>query len=185
MLRLWHVDRRRARRRRGFTLIELIIVMLLLAIAAGMAAPRMSSFFRGRALNFEARRMLSLTHYAQSRAVAEGEPVVVWLDSRGSRYGVRLLGGSSGADTKPVEFTLEPSLTLQPVNPAGAPESELGDETMGLGEGLVAIRFNPDGFFDESSVQKVVFSQREGDALELVQSANKLGYELRPHSGAR
>ena len=53
---------------RGFTLVELIVVMVLLLIVASMVAPRMSSFFRGRALSAEARRMLSLINYGQSRA---------------------------------------------------------------------------------------------------------------------
>src|SRR5204862_288488 len=81
------VDRIR-RSTRGFTLIELIVVMLLLAIAASLVTPKMSSFIRGRSLNFEARRMLSLTHYAQGRAVAEGVPVLMWFDPKNSTYGV-------------------------------------------------------------------------------------------------
>ena len=60
--------------KRAFTLVELIVVMVLLLIVASMVAPRMSSFFRGRALSSEARRMLSLINYAQSRAVATGAP---------------------------------------------------------------------------------------------------------------
>ncbi len=155
-------------------------MMLLLAIAAGMAAPRMSSFFRGRALNFEARRMLSLSHYAQSRAIAEGEPVVFWVDSATSRYGVSILGSRSGEDTRRVAYVAEPTLVITPQAASTAAVSEMGDEAFGLSEGVVAIRFNPDGYFDESSVQRILIQQREGDALELVQRANKLDYELRP-----
>src|SRR5215204_5877849 len=46
----------------AFTLIELIFVLALLAITALFVTASMGSFFRGRALNFEARRILSLTH---------------------------------------------------------------------------------------------------------------------------
>ena len=56
--------------RRAFTLIELIFVMVLLAIGAAMVAPRMGDFFRGRVVSSEARRMLSLVHYGQSRAIS-------------------------------------------------------------------------------------------------------------------
>ena len=59
----------------GFTLIELIFVMVLLAIGAAMVAPAMASFYRGRLLNSEARRLLTLANYGQSRAIAEGVPV--------------------------------------------------------------------------------------------------------------
>ena len=60
-------------RRCAFTLIELILVMSLLVIITSIAAPAMSKFIRGRALDSEAQRMFSLMHEAQSRAVSEGE----------------------------------------------------------------------------------------------------------------
>src|SRR4051812_384981 len=71
---------RRPANQRAFTLLELILVLVLLAITASLVGGNMGSFFRGRALSFEARRMLSLTHYAQSRAVSEGVPMVLWFD---------------------------------------------------------------------------------------------------------
>ena len=70
--------------RGAFTLIELVVVMVLLGIAAALVAPHMASFFRGRVLNSEARRLLALTHYGQSRAVAEGVPVLLWIDAPSS-----------------------------------------------------------------------------------------------------
>ena len=44
------------------------------------------------------------------------------------------------------------------------------------------IRFTPDGFYDASSVRKIILRQGEGNenALEVVQTANRLGYEIRP-----
>ena len=74
--------------RRGFTLIELILVLTLLAIAASLIAPALSGFFRGRALDSEARRLLSLTRAAQSRAVSEGMPMLLWVDAAQGAYGV-------------------------------------------------------------------------------------------------
>ena len=56
--------------------------MVLLGIAAALVVPHMSSFFRGRVLNSEARRLLALTLYGQSRAVAEGVPVLLWINPR-------------------------------------------------------------------------------------------------------
>jgi len=54
----------------AFTLIELIFVMVLLAIGSAMVAPSMASFYRGRMLSSEAKRVLALVHYGQSRAIA-------------------------------------------------------------------------------------------------------------------
>ena len=180
MRRFRHADSRRDCRTAGFTLIELIIVMLLLAIAASMVAPRMSSFFRGRALNHEARRMLSLTHYAQSRAVAEGVPVLLWFDQRSSTYGVEVQSGHATAEDPRREFTADPTLSFTPETVTTAAVSEQDDERFGLPEGRAVIRFNPNSFFDEVSVRRVLIQQDEGAALELVQKENRLGYEIRP-----
>src|SRR4029079_13279680 len=90
---------------RAFTLIELILVLALLAIVTSLAAPSLSRFFRGRALNSEARQLLSLTDAGQSRAVSEGFPVLLWIDSQQRQYGLQLEtssqnGNSQDADPK-------------------------------------------------------------------------------------
>lgn len=165
---------------RAFTLIELIVVMLLLAIAAMFVAPNMASFIRGRSLNFEARRMLSLTHYAQSRAISEGQPVLLWFNPANSTYGLELLGGYASGDDRPQSFTADPGVTFSGPTGETLPTSELEDEKLGLPEGLPVIRFNPDGFFDEVSVRRILLQQGEGNALELAQKDDLLGYEIRP-----
>ena len=75
-------DRGAARPSNAFTLIELILVMAMLLIVLGIAFPSLKRFFRGRNLDSEARRFLSLTQYGQSRAVSEGFPMVLWIDAR-------------------------------------------------------------------------------------------------------
>lgn len=169
-------------RARGFTLIELIFVMALLAIAASFVAPRMTSFFRGRALSLEAQRMLSLTHYGQSRAVAEGVPVVMWIDTRNSSYGLSVQAGYTDTDEQSRTYVAESTLTLETPQADQAPVSELGDEKLGLAEGLTAIRFLPDGDIDEGSVSRVVIRQGTEAALELVPMTNRMGYEIRPYT---
>jgi prepilin-type N-terminal cleavage/methylation domain-containing protein len=170
----------RRSKRSGFTLVELIVVMVLLLIVASMVAPRMSSFFRGRALSSEARRMLSLINHGQSRAVAEGVPVLLWIDATKSTYGLEIPESHSGGEDRLIAYTAEPSLSLETPAPTEPLESEAGDELLGLSEGLPAIRFNPDGFFDEAGVTKIVIRQGTEGALELVPTANRLSYEIRP-----
>jgi len=155
--------------------------MALLAIAAALVAPRMVSFFRGRALELEAQRLLALTHYGQSRAVAEGVPVLLWLNPKDSTYGLSLQSGYVENDDRASSFTLDSSLTLEAPVPANQSASELQDEKFGLPEGLPVIRFNPDGFFDEISQQKIVLRQGDEAALQLVPTANRFGYEIQPY----
>ena len=193
MPRSRHVDRNHrgsrglVRHRPGagaFTLIELIVVMLLLAIVARLVAPKMSSFVRGRTLSFEARRMLSLTHYAQGRAIAEGVPVILWFDPKNSTYGVEIQSTHATGDDRAPKFTADPSLTLVAPLDDLTPGSEDDDEKFGLPEGLPSIRFNPDGFFDEVSVRKITIQQGNEGALDLVQKENRLGYEIIPATHA-
>lgn len=171
--------------RRGFTLVELIVVMVLLLIVASMVAPRMSSFFRGRALSSEARRMLTLIQHSRSRAVAEGVPVLFWLDPARSAYGVQVQASHASELDRADTFTAEPSLRLEAAVATDTPESELGDERLGLADNLPAIRFNPDGFPDESSLQRIVIRQGDEAALEIVPTANRLAYEIRPATQLR
>ncbi len=164
----------------GFTLIELVIVMVLLAIAAALVAPHMSSFFRGRVLNSEARRLLALTYYGQSRAVAEGVPVLLWINAQQSSYGLVTQSAASEPDDRASSFTADPTLTLEATAPSPAPVSEQEDEGLGIPNNLPVIRFMPDGVFDPTSVTKIVIRQGAEGALELVPTANRLGYEILP-----
>jgi prepilin-type N-terminal cleavage/methylation domain-containing protein len=169
----------------GFTLIELIFVLALLAITAVFVMASMGPFFRGRALGFEARRLLSLTHYAQSRAVAEGVPVVLWINPADSTYGLTIQASFNDpeGDPRAVEYAAESGLTLETPEGAIVNISEQDDEKLGLTtEGLSVIRFTPDGFFDDSSVSKITIRQGTEAALELVPTFNRLGYEIRPAS---
>jgi type II secretion system protein H len=173
------------RGRRAFTLIELILVLVLLAITASLVAANMGSFFRGRALNFEARRLLSLTHYAQSRAVSEGVPVVLWINPADSTYGLTIQSSFNDpdGDAHAVRYAVDPNLRLETPQGETASTSEQDDERLGLPtDGLAVIRFMPDGFFDDSSISKITIRQGVEGALELVPTVNRLGYEIRPAS---
>jgi prepilin-type N-terminal cleavage/methylation domain-containing protein len=169
--------------RRGFTLVELIVVMVLLLVVASLVAPRMSSFFRGRILSHEARRMLSLINYGQSRAVAEGVPVIFWVDPNNLNYGLQIQAGYVVDDVRAVQYEADPTLSFEipATEHAERLELESDDDTLGLPENLSVIRFTPDGFIDEVSVEKVVIHQSEdGGALEIGPTPNRLRYEIRP-----
>src|SRR5882672_5216117 len=97
----------------AFTLIELILVMAMLMIVLAVAAPSLSNFFRGRTLDSEARRFVSLTRYGQSRAVAEAAPMDLWIDTKQGAYGLEEEAGYTDFDTKAVDLDLDKDLLIE------------------------------------------------------------------------
>ena len=166
---------RSGRQNDAFTLIELILVLALLAIMTSLAAPSLSNFFRGRALDAEARQLLSLTHAGQSRAIGTGFPMLLWIDGPGHAYGLTeeataTGAGSFRADPRADEFSLDDQLQLEAVNASPLPVN---------GRSLPAIRFLPDGTVDENSASTVRLTSPDGETLWLVQATNHLSYEIR------
>ncbi len=156
--------------RRAFSLIELILVMAVLAVAVATVGPMLAKFFRGRALDSEARRLLSLTRAGQSRAVSEGLPVLLWVDAPGRAYGLEQETTGRAADPKSLSFSLEDNVQLEAVGAALAPVN---------GRPLPAIRFLPDGSTDESSPAVLRLSGADGTTLWLVRAASGRSYEIR------
>lgn len=158
--------------------------MVLLLIVAALVAPRMSSFFHGRVLSNEARRMLSVINYGQSRAIAEGVPVLVWIDGAHSTYGVEVQPSFDANDEHAVTYTAEPTLSLQAATDAAVTpvDADADVEPMGMPDNLPSIRFTPAGAIAEGSVSQIVIRQGDEGALELVPSSNRLRYEIRPLS---
>ncbi len=157
---------------RGFTLIELILVMTILVIVISYTAPALSNFFRGRALNSEVVRVLSLTHAGQSRAVSEGMPMLLWVDSSARAYGLQQVTSPRGgdkADPKAQEFTLDDNMAIE------APGSTL---VLVAGRRLPAIRFLPDGTIDDTSPQTLRLACSDGSSASVAQAANRLTYEI-------
>lgn len=172
--------------RRGFTLIELILVMAMLLIVLSLSAPSLSRFFRGRGLDSEARRFLALTHYGQSRAVSEGVPMRLWIDVEKGRYGLEAEAGYVEDDGKAIEFELNKDIDVE-IEASTTPvrESVFKQSTTGS-KNQHRIHFTPDGFIDISSPERLRFLEKEriaGDetiqnGIQIGQSQNRLHYEV-------
>jgi Tfp pilus assembly protein FimT len=159
---------------RAFTLIELILIMALLVVITSLVAPAMANFIRGRALDSESRRLYSLMAYAQSRAVSEGVPVMLWIDAKNGAYGIseEMAGkpGSQTSDPKAESLTLDSSLHIAVLNVGlGAPTTF---------NNLPAIRFLPDGSVDENSPPTIQLTDSAGNSRWLIEDRNRMGYEI-------
>jgi prepilin-type N-terminal cleavage/methylation domain-containing protein len=179
---------------RGFTLIELILVMAILTIAVSVTAPTLSNFFRGRTLDSEARRLLAMTHSGQNRSVSEGVPMDLWVDAEQGKIGLEAEPSYETSDPKAVEFTIDSGLhievakqpdlvggtpTSMTLNRFQAPSIASAPRVNLTHPGLPTIRFLPDGTVSETSPQTLRLSGRDGSSLWLAQSKDKLSYEIR------
>lgn len=170
----------RRRNTGAFTLMELLLVLALLAMAVAIAAPSLSRFFKGRALDNEARRMLALTHYGQSRAVSEGMPMVMWFKPDENTYGLEAESTYSGTDSKAVEYQLDSNVAIE-LAPPTANQPLAWKATTQIAGNQPAIRFTPDGYISETSPAWVwlkLARDDEPDAIWLTLSDNHLNYEL-------
>src|ERR1039458_7370732 len=138
----------------AFTLIELILVLALLVIITSIAAPAMSRFIRGRALDSEARRLIALMHAAQSRAVSEGMPMMLWADEKAGGYGVEAETSGQNGDTKAAELTVDSAFRMSVMN--------FGPGVQTKFKNLPAIIFLASGRFEDNSPQILKLTDSDG-----------------------
>jgi prepilin-type N-terminal cleavage/methylation domain-containing protein len=173
---------------RAFTLIELILVMTILAIAVSFTAPALANFFRGRSLDYEARRLLALTRQGQARAVSEGLPMELWFDTSKSAYGLEAEPSYEAVDSKALNFPFDSQLQIEFADQnSGVHFGSLGIASSGNSANSTAsnhpnvpkIHFLPDGSIADGSPQSVHLIGRDGASLWLMLSRNRLNYEIR------
>lgn len=156
-----------ARRRwaRGFTLLELVLVMVIIGTVLGMAAPSLRGFFLSRRTQDAAARLAALTRLARSLAV-----------SNGLRYRL-VLGDDQGL----ICLTREASGGFERIGtglarPIVLPEGvELSLQVAGAPPGRNYVGFFPDG---RSEPAKVTLRDVKGGTAVLVCRAPAESFEL-------
>ena len=97
------------RKSSGFTLLELIVVLLILALVAGLVAPKMRAFTVGQSTDNAAEQIVVLARYARTQAITEGASYRLNFDSGGGAY---WLTSSDAGVFKPVSGEYGEHLTL-------------------------------------------------------------------------
>jgi prepilin-type N-terminal cleavage/methylation domain-containing protein len=157
----------------AFTLVELIVVMGLLAVAAALAVPSLSGSTRQRTLNDEAARFLSLVEYCRDEAISQGVQMTVWIDPKGQALGVEPKTGYDGVDGRTREYKTHPDVTFET------------DKIKKLGKTLIAVECTPDGAIISSSVESIRVVDRHNSAVTIARTLDGYGYEILKETNAR
>src|SRR5688572_25237653 len=72
--------------RRGFSLIELMVVLLLIAVLSAMIIPAMHGTYEDALLRSTARRLVDVCNLASSRAVTLNQVFCVRLNTKEGKY---------------------------------------------------------------------------------------------------
>jgi prepilin-type N-terminal cleavage/methylation domain-containing protein len=139
---------------RGFTLLELILVMVILSTVLAMAAPSLRGFFASRQSQDAAAQILALTQFARSQAVCEGTTYRLNFDTDEATYW--LTSNRNGAfEELGVEFGRVFDLPK---------DTELELENVEQDGGESYIAFNPQGTVTPATIGLI---DRRGNIVKL------------------
>jgi prepilin-type N-terminal cleavage/methylation domain-containing protein len=78
----------------GFTLIEIVLVLMIVAVCAMVAGPKLANFTKGRALPNTATSLATTARWCRVQALSEGVKYRLNLDTSGNRYWVTKSDGT-------------------------------------------------------------------------------------------
>jgi Tfp pilus assembly protein FimT len=179
--------------RGAFTLVELILVMALIVMTTALVLPSLTRFFGARSVDSEAKRFLALMHYGQTRAVADGVPMMLWIDSAHRGYGLeREPGYAAGADALEQDNTLADGLRIDTVHStvklpiANSQTGRLvtGQVVQGKAR-LPAIYFSPDGDINYAlSVGGVSIQNANDPPVWIALNSSEMSYGIQSQNPA-
>lgn len=155
-----------SRAQEGFTLIELILVMAVLATVLALSAPTLSQFMTGRSLQEECRRFVALTQYGRSQAVSRSVPMELWISTETGEYGLKPIAGYEMEEEEPIEWHLEDKLSFQ----IASGNLSRNDQA--------SIIFLPDGSISPESLERLIIRENEHRSMEIAQISYGLGYAI-------
>jgi type II secretion system protein H len=176
----------------AFTLVELILVMSLIVMTTAIVLPSMTRFFGSRSVDSEAKRFMALMHYGQTRAVSDGVPMMLWIDSTHRTYGLEREPGYAGRDPLEEDNTLADGLKIDTVrNNVKSPVANsqtgrilTGQVTQGKAR-LPAIYFLPDGAINYAmSVGGVSFQHANDLPVWIALNSSEMSYGIQNQNPA-
>lgn len=111
------------RKQRGFSLIEMMVVLAIIALVVGMSLPYFGRFTGGTALRASTRQISSLIYTARSLAITQRKPYAIIFDVQEGDVRVRDAGSLELAEK---QYHLPATVSLE--HPEGADPVSFKDD---------------------------------------------------------
>ena len=136
----------------GFTLVELMIVMVIVAMVAAIAVPRFSQASARQQLSSAADRVVADLEMARTRARAASQTVTVTFSTSSDRYQFNNVGGEASVvelGESPYNVSIDRAVfgsndNIASFNGYGVPASS-GAVTLSLGADQVVVELKANG----------------------------------------
>lgn len=99
----------RRRHDHGFTLLELVLVLVIIATCAALAAPSLRGFTRARRLPNTGQELLNALRYCRNSAISDGTTYRVYLDTQGNKWLVTKDDGTGTNTFAPISSPVLPA----------------------------------------------------------------------------
>jgi prepilin-type N-terminal cleavage/methylation domain-containing protein len=157
-----------SRRQFAFSLIELMVVLLLIAIMSAMIIPAMHGTYEDALLRSTARRLIDVLNLANSRAVSLNQTFQVRLNTTEGTYllePMKPLPGTPPPQFAPFKGIFDKRISVALRRPVAANlEAEADDAARDASDPAARISFYPDGTADS---RELVLRDRDGFQLAL------------------
>ena len=144
-------------RSRGFTLLELLIVCLLISISLGLSIPSLRNTLMTDELAAGCRKVISLIKSSRAKAVTEQEAYLIFYDSTARKLWYQPADAEETADAS-ASITLPPEVYIHEIRQA----SSGGNAQDAMDTGIWISR---EGYMDKTAIQLM---DKENNSLNLL-----------------